>query len=264
MSGGTRFVVGATTGVYTLHIEPGIVDGAKMALSYITAAAAGGVTLKSAVDNMREAGVLPFVFRAAISTGLVFCFFQVFPHYPVGVSEVHLILGSTLFLLFGMAPAACGLALGLLTQGLLFAPFDLPQYFINVTTLLVPLFAVSMLARRIIAPDTPYVDLNYGQALALSTAYQAGIVGWVAFWAFYGHWRCLLQPNPPAASSAVCFSISVCTPQRPEFRDHKATKGGHRSPFPFHSLLRPPSAPTHLWFMNGRAIGDQPHLSGSV
>jgi hypothetical protein len=27
---------------------------------------------------------------------------------------------------------------------------------------------------------------GYRQALALSTTYQAGIVAWVAFWAFYG------------------------------------------------------------------------------
>jgi hypothetical protein len=33
------------------------------------------------------------------------------------VSEVHFILGSTLFLMFGAAPAAFGLAIGLLTQG---------------------------------------------------------------------------------------------------------------------------------------------------
>jgi ABC-type Co2+ transport system permease subunit len=110
----------------------------------------------------------------------------VFPHFPVGVSEVHLILGSTLFLLFGAAPAAIGLALGLLLQGQFFAPFDLPQYGMNVTTLLVPLFALSALARRIIEPATPYVGLKYRQALALSTTYQAGIVVWVAFWAFYG------------------------------------------------------------------------------
>jgi hypothetical protein len=30
------------------------------------------------------------------------------------------------------------------------------------------------------------VDLAYRQALTLSTAYQGGIVTWVAFWAFYG------------------------------------------------------------------------------
>jgi ABC-type Co2+ transport system permease subunit len=113
-------------------------------------------------------------------------FFQVLPHYPVGVSEVHFILGSTLFLLFGAAPAAFGLALGLLAQGLFFAPFDLPQYGMNMTTLLVPLIAVSALAKRVIAPNTAYVDISYGQALALSTTFQAGVVAWVGFWAFYG------------------------------------------------------------------------------
>ena len=56
----------------------------------------------------------------------------------------------------------------------------------NVTTLLVPLFAIQALAKKVIARDTAYVDLRYSQALALSTAYQGGIVAWVAFWAIYG------------------------------------------------------------------------------
>ena len=86
----------------------------------------------------------------------------------------------------GWAAGVVGLALGLLIQGLLFAPFDLPQYGMNVTTLLVPLFALQALAARIIAPGTAYVDLRYAQALALSTVYQGGVVAWVAFWAIYG------------------------------------------------------------------------------
>ena len=170
-----------------MHIEPGLVDGGKILLSYATAAGAGAFTLKLAIETIRESGTAALVARGVATTALVFCFFEVFPHYPVGVSEVHLILGSTLFLLFGAAPAAIGLALGLLLQGLLVAPFDLPQYGMNVTTLLVPLFALSALARRIIPAGTPYVELSYWQALAMSTAYQAGIVGWVAFWAIYGH-----------------------------------------------------------------------------
>lgn len=169
-----------------MHMEPGVVDGAKIVLSYATGAAAGGYALKLAADTARETGVLPLLARTVLTTALVFCFFEVFPHYPVGVSEVHLILGSTLFLLFGAAPAALGLAFGLLLQGLFFAPFDLPQYGMNVTTLLVPLFGLSALARRVIAPATPYVELKYGQALALSTTYQAGVVAWVAFWSIYG------------------------------------------------------------------------------
>ena len=169
-----------------MHIEPGIVTGAKIALGYATAAGAGLWTLKLAWDSLRESGGASLLMRSAVTTVLVFAFFQILPHFPVGVSEVHFILGSTLFLLFGAAPAAIGLAAGLLIQGLFFAPFDLPQYGMNVTTLLVPLFAVAALARRVIAPRTAYVDLSYGQALALSTAFQGGVVAWVAFWAIYG------------------------------------------------------------------------------
>lgn len=171
-----------------MHIEPGVVSGAKMLLSYATAIGSFGLAAKMAADTMKKDGGAPaLVTRSLITTALVFCFFEVFPHYPVGVSEVHLILGSTLYLIFGGGPAAIGLAAGLLIQGLFFAPFDLPQYGINVTTLLVPLFAMGELAKRIIPAGTAYVDVKYSQALALSTAYQGGIVAWVAFWALYGH-----------------------------------------------------------------------------
>jgi hypothetical protein len=169
-----------------MHIEPGLVADNKIWLSYVTAAGAGGFALKLAWDDVKERGPVSLLARSAATTALVFTFFEVFPHYPIGVSEVHLILGSTLFLIFGAAPAAMGLALGLLIQGLFFAAFDLPQYGMNVTTLLVPLFALRLLAAKIIAPDIPYVELKYRQALALSTTYQAGIVSWVAFWALYG------------------------------------------------------------------------------
>lgn len=169
-----------------MHIEPGIVDGAKTALGFATGTGAAAYTAHAAYAAAHEKGLVSLASRSLIATAMVFCFFQVLPHHPVGVSEVHLILGSTLFLLFGAAPAAIGLAAGLLLQGLFFAPFDLPQYGMNVTTLLVPLFALKAIASRIIAPNTAYVDLSYGQALALSTAYQGGIVAWVAFWAFYG------------------------------------------------------------------------------
>jgi ABC-type Co2+ transport system permease subunit len=169
-----------------MHISPGLIDSAKMVLSYATAAGAGVYSAKLAWDALKERGPVSFAARAAMSTALVFSFFEILPHYPVGVSEVHFILGTTLLLIFGAAPAAIGLALGLLVQGLFFAPFDLPQYFANVTTLLVPLFAIKVVANRIIAPGTPYVDLKYGQALKLSVAYQGGVVLWVGFWALYG------------------------------------------------------------------------------
>jgi ABC-type Co2+ transport system permease subunit len=169
-----------------MHIEPGVVDGAKMGLSFATAGATIGLVFKNSIDAVKSEGIISLVVRSVIATLMVFSFFQVLPHYPVGVSEVHFILGSTLFLMFGIAPAALGLSLGLLAQGLMFAPADLPQYFINITTLLIPLIAVAALAKKIIPAKTAYKDVTYKQALALSTAYQGGIVAWVAFWATYG------------------------------------------------------------------------------
>ena len=169
-----------------MHVEPGIVNGVKIALSYATASGVGIYSLKLAYESLKAAGTASLASRALLAMASVFIFFQILPHYPVGVSEVHFILGSTLFLIFGAAPAALGLALGLLAQGALFAPADLPQYFVNVATLLVPLFAVATMAKRVIAPNTAYVDLTYAQALKLSTTFQAGVVAWVAFWTFYG------------------------------------------------------------------------------
>jgi len=169
-----------------MHIEPGIVAASKMGLSYVTAGAAFAIIAKMSMDHIKENGVMSLIVKAILSTLAVIIFFEVFPKQPIGVSEVHLIMGSTIFLLFGLAPAAIGLALGLLIQGLLFAQLDLPQYAMNVTTLIIPLMAMSALAKKIIAPQTAYKDLSYMQALKLSTTYQAGIVAWVAFWAFYG------------------------------------------------------------------------------
>ena len=169
-----------------MHIEPGLVDGAKIALSYATAAAAGGVALYHIAKATRTSGAASVAVRSLIATVGVFIFFEVLPHFPVGVSEVHFILGSTLFLILGAGPAAIGLAAGLLIQGMFLAPFDLPQYGMNLTTLLVPLFALHEVAKRVIAPGTAYVDLEYRQVLSLSLVYQGGVVAWVAFWAIYG------------------------------------------------------------------------------
>lgn len=170
-----------------MHIEPGLVDGTKMLLSYATATAALGYTAKLAWGMVQHSGVLALLLRSVIASVLVFVFFEVFPHHPVGISEVHLILGTTLLLIFGAAPAAIGLAVGLLVQSVFFAQQDLPQYGMNVTTLLVPLFATVALARKVIPANMAYVDLSYAQTFKLSVAYQGGIVLWVGFWAIYGH-----------------------------------------------------------------------------
>jgi hypothetical protein len=169
-----------------MHIEPGIVSGVKLALSYATAAGAVACGLKMAFETMKETGGVFWVGRAILATVATFVFFEILPHFPVGVSEVHFILGSTLFLIFGASPAAFGLATGLLIQSTLFSPADIPQYFMNITSLLLPLFTLSLIAKAIIKPSVVYIDLSCKQVLILSASYQFGVVSWVAFWVFYG------------------------------------------------------------------------------
>jgi len=169
-----------------MHIEPGVVDGAKMVFATATAAGAGAYTLKLIAGDLAKHNPISFVARTIVATIGVFIFFELMPHFAVGVSEVHFILGTTLFLVLGAAPAALGLAAGLLVQGMFFAPSDMPMYFVNVTTLLVPLFAVDALARRTIPQNRAYVDLDYSDVLKMSAVYQGGVVAWVAFWAIYG------------------------------------------------------------------------------
>jgi len=169
-----------------MHIEAGVVQGTKMLLSYGTGVAVAGMGAKLALEHIKESGALSLLLKTVISTLLVFVFFEVFPHYPIGVSEVHLILGTTLLLVFGVAPAMMGLALGLLIQGVTVAQFDLPQYGINVTTLLASMVILNYATEKIVPKGTAYKDISYTQMLKMSLVWEGAIVGWVAFWAFYG------------------------------------------------------------------------------
>lgn len=186
-----------------MHMEPGIVDAGKAMFGYATAAGAIGIVAGSLRTAVRAYGVTATGLRSILAIIMVLSFFELLPHPSVGVSEVHFIFGTTLLLLLGLAPAALGLALGLLLQGVFFAPYDLPQLGMNVTTLLVPLFAADAVAKRIIPHGTAYSEVGYGQLLKLSTVYQGGIVSWVAFWAVYGRGL-----GPENSASVMSFGFA--------------------------------------------------------
>ena len=172
---------------YKMHIEPGVVNGAKIGLSYLTGAAALGIGLKFFIKRaFNNPSVLITAVRCLITTIFVFSFFEVLPQYPLGVSEVHFIFGATLFLFFGVGATAFGLVAGLSLQGLFLAPSDLPQLYINISTLLFPLYAVSYISKKIIPANIAYTDLKYRHVISLTGIYQGGIILWVAFWCFYG------------------------------------------------------------------------------
>ncbi|MDK3073178.1 energy-coupling factor ABC transporter permease [Sedimentitalea sp. JM2-8] len=131
-----------------MHIEPGTVHGAKMALAVATATGAAGVTVRLIAAELRTRHVQSLAARSLVAMLVCLMFFEVFPHVAVGLSEVHFILGTSLLLILGVVPAAVGLAGALGLQGLFFAPPDLPKYAVNVTTLLLPLFTIRWLARK--------------------------------------------------------------------------------------------------------------------
>lgn len=195
-----------------MHIEPGVVDGAKMILSYATAAGAvtGGVKLM--LDDLKTHSAVSFVLRSFVAVIATFIFFEVLPTAQVGVSEVHLIMGTTLLLIMGAGPAAVGLAGGLMVQGLFFSPSDLSMYTVNVTTLLMPLLGLAMLMRYIAPANTAYVDLGYAQVLKMSLAYQGGIVMWVAFWATYGQGAGAENMGQIATFAAAYMTVVLLEP----------------------------------------------------
>ncbi len=50
-----------------MHIEAGVVQGAKMALSYVTAVGVIGAGLKLAYENIKDNGLSSFILKSLLS-----------------------------------------------------------------------------------------------------------------------------------------------------------------------------------------------------
>ena len=116
-------------------------------------------------------------------------YMQAFSDQPLHIflfnSFMVALLSTALTLLVSVLAAYALARLNLAYRGLILSLIIAVSTF-PLVTLLVPLFGIQAIASRIISRNTAYVDLKYRQALALSTTYQAGVIGWVAFWALYG------------------------------------------------------------------------------
>lgn len=56
-----------------MHIEAGVVQGAKMVLSYGTAAVSFGIATKLAINSIKQSGFLPTIVKTVLAT--VFCIY---------------------------------------------------------------------------------------------------------------------------------------------------------------------------------------------
>ncbi len=160
-----------------MHIEPGYIASAKILAANLAAAA----LLGSQSVHLLKAP--PLVVRSLIAGVLFMLFMQAF-HLPVGPSELHFLGAMPLYLALGFVPALFGFAIGLLAQGLLFAPADLAHIGVNTLSLAVPLLLVHATLGRRLQAARARLDLR--GILKLDAAFYSGVTLMVGFWLAIG------------------------------------------------------------------------------
>lgn len=156
-----------------MHIEPGYVSAAKIALANT---AAIGVLGSQSLQLIRQPQLIVRTLLAAV----FFTFFMQMYHLPVGPSELHFVGAMPIYLTLGFVPTLIGFGLGLLLQGLLFTPTDLVHLGINTLSLVVPLGLLhASLGKRLQKFDIKTI-------LKLDAAYYSGVTLMVGFWLAIG------------------------------------------------------------------------------
>ncbi|MDI3514999.1 MAG: energy-coupling factor ABC transporter permease [Gammaproteobacteria bacterium] len=159
-----------------MHIEPGILSGAKIAAANLAATALAAAQAPQLFKKPQ------LILRTLLAALFLSVFMQSF-HMPAGVSELHFIGAMPIYLALGFAPTLLGFGLGLLLQGVVFEPTDLLHLGVNFLSLAVPLVALhATLGRRLAAGAATRVQ----SVLKLDAAYYAGVAAMVGFWLAMG------------------------------------------------------------------------------
>lgn len=156
-----------------MHIEPGIIAQAKVMAANVGAT---GLLLAYAKDLIKNPADIVRMLVAAVFFSL---FMQGF-HVKVGPSELHFVGAMIIYLTLGFVPTLIGFAVGLLLQGVLFEPLDLPHLAVNSLSLIVPLIAVHYtLGRKLREQDAV---ITWKSILKLDAMYYSGVTAMVGFW----------------------------------------------------------------------------------
>ncbi len=159
-----------------MHIEPGILSGAKIAAANL---AAIGLVAAQAPQVVKR----PQLILRTLLAALFFSVFMQSFHLPAGASELHFIGAMPIYLALGFVPTLLGFGLGLLLQGVIFEPADLLHLGVNFLSLAVPLLALHLgLGRRLAAGAATEIR----SVLKLDAAYYAGVAIMVGFWLSMG------------------------------------------------------------------------------
>lgn len=162
-----------------MHIEPGYIASAKVITANV---AAVGVLAYYAKDLINK----PSDILKTLLASLFFSLFMQSFHMSVGPSELHFIGASAMYLTLGFIPTLIGFSVGLLLQGVLFDPMDLPHLAVNSLSLIIPLISVHYAFGHRLFNRSLGQCLTWAQILKLDAAYYAGVTGMVGFWLLIG------------------------------------------------------------------------------
>ena len=158
-----------------MHIEPGLVAPAKVLIANVSALGLLGFYARGLIRQPAD----------LIRTLLAALFFSVFMqgfHLSVGPSELHFVGAMAMYLTLGFLPTLYGFALGLLLQGLVFDPIDLPHLAVNSLSLILPLLAVHYGLGRRLRDAARGQRISWATILKLDAAYYTGVTLMVGFW----------------------------------------------------------------------------------
>lgn len=155
-----------------MHIEPGFISQTKVLLANVAVVAVAATYAKEVI-------LKPAMIIKTILVGLFFSLFMQIFHLPVGPSEIHFIGAMAVYMVFGFYPTVFGFMIGLLFQGLVFAPTDLAHLAVNSLSLVLPLMAVHYTFGKKIAAGQ---KLNLKTLLKLDAMFYSGVTLMVGFW----------------------------------------------------------------------------------
>lgn len=162
-----------------MHIEPGFVSAAKVMGANVAAAGLLGLYLKRLILN-------PLDITKALLAAVFFSVFMQSFHMNVGPSELHFVGAMSMYLTLGFIPTMFGFSAGLLLQGLLLEPIDLPHLAVNSLSLIVPLIAVHYGMGRKLFDANFSKRVSWPVILKLDGVYYAGVTLMVGFWLLIG------------------------------------------------------------------------------
>ncbi len=162
-----------------MHIEPGFIAQAKVMGANVAAVGVLGFYARNFLAK-------PFDIPKALLAAVFFSIFMQSFHMSVGPSELHFVGAMAIYLTLGFTPTLFGFAIGLLLQGLIFDPMDLPHLAINSLSLIVPLITVHFTAGKKLFDRSFNKRVSWPTILKLDGIYYTGVTSMVGFWLLIG------------------------------------------------------------------------------